>query len=500
MAYTGTTNYGFQKPAKENAFTVDDLNNALDKIDETIKDGDIVDFEMEIDELNNLNVILKKGDNSEFTDSVSLTAVSGVLVVQNTLPGATMTIVKTATNQQVYSGGVTPQTIPTGAGSVRVTLIQFGKTITKDIQVAGETLLDLNNDIVTITLDSKWFTYADASIVMSGVNLPSSFQALTGGSGTIVGTSATYKWDNVTPLTIKKTVTFNSTQTITATYSEPYIITNSGAHTLPAVSKRYVATLCGGGGGGGGGGFPYQWKENDWNDYDQLNAGSGGKGGNGGAIQSVSITPITRSINVTIGTGGNGGDAGTVNAYTGVDGTAGGTTSISGAISTSASGGAGGQCGSGSNLVYDDVKVSGSGGTGGNGSNGTSFYLRSISSSQYTFGEGGSGGSGHRTESSGSWSGSAGGTGENPSPTISGIFAGTGKGGNGGRGGNLNTSTPLAQGGYGATGGYGIVVNGTSYGRGGNGGNGGSNRGNSVNGQTNGTNGTNGVVVLEMAL
>lgn len=38
MAYTGTTNYGFQKPAKENAFTVDDLNNALDKIDETIKD------------------------------------------------------------------------------------------------------------------------------------------------------------------------------------------------------------------------------------------------------------------------------------------------------------------------------------------------------------------------------------------------------------------------------------------------------------------------------
>lgn len=40
MGYTGTTNYGFQKPAKENAFTVDDLNNALDKIDETIKARD----------------------------------------------------------------------------------------------------------------------------------------------------------------------------------------------------------------------------------------------------------------------------------------------------------------------------------------------------------------------------------------------------------------------------------------------------------------------------
>lgn len=37
MGYTGTTNYGFQKPEKNNSFNVDDLNNALDKIDETIK-------------------------------------------------------------------------------------------------------------------------------------------------------------------------------------------------------------------------------------------------------------------------------------------------------------------------------------------------------------------------------------------------------------------------------------------------------------------------------
>lgn len=41
MGYTGTTNYGFQKPEKNNSFNVDDLNNALDKIDETIKTQDI---------------------------------------------------------------------------------------------------------------------------------------------------------------------------------------------------------------------------------------------------------------------------------------------------------------------------------------------------------------------------------------------------------------------------------------------------------------------------
>ena len=49
MGYTGTTNYGFQKPAKENAFTVDDLNNALDKIDETIKTQSVSSVELTSD-------------------------------------------------------------------------------------------------------------------------------------------------------------------------------------------------------------------------------------------------------------------------------------------------------------------------------------------------------------------------------------------------------------------------------------------------------------------
>ena len=55
MGYTGTTNYGFQKPAKENAFTVDDLNNALDKIDETIKARDDAQNTKNTEQDNNIN-------------------------------------------------------------------------------------------------------------------------------------------------------------------------------------------------------------------------------------------------------------------------------------------------------------------------------------------------------------------------------------------------------------------------------------------------------------
>lgn len=90
MGYTGTTNYGFQKPAKENAFTVNDLNNALDKIDETIKarddaqnskntkqdtaiaGNDIDTILVDLDSTDKLKVELIKGDGSKISDSVTL--------------------------------------------------------------------------------------------------------------------------------------------------------------------------------------------------------------------------------------------------------------------------------------------------------------------------------------------------------------------------------------------------------------------------------------------
>ena len=106
---------------------------------------------IELDELNNLNLEYTTAGGQEYQDSVSLNSISGVLVVQNTLPGATMTIVKVASSQQVYNGPVTAGNIPTGAGTIKVTITQFGKTVEKTLQVAGESMLDISGDIVTVT-------------------------------------------------------------------------------------------------------------------------------------------------------------------------------------------------------------------------------------------------------------------------------------------------------------------------------------------------------------
>lgn len=48
MGYTSTTNYGFQKPEKNNAFNINDLNNALDKVDEVIKNIDNKNVEQDL--------------------------------------------------------------------------------------------------------------------------------------------------------------------------------------------------------------------------------------------------------------------------------------------------------------------------------------------------------------------------------------------------------------------------------------------------------------------
>ena len=85
MGYTGTTNYGFQKPAKENAFTVDDLNNALDKIDETIKDESVEQVSVDLDDDMNLKVELTKGDGSKQSGSMPFPDVNSIEFV-TTLP------------------------------------------------------------------------------------------------------------------------------------------------------------------------------------------------------------------------------------------------------------------------------------------------------------------------------------------------------------------------------------------------------------------------------
>ena len=85
MAYTGTTNYGFQKPAKENAFTVDDFTNALDKIDETIKGESVEQVSVDLDDDMNLKVELTKGDGSKQSGSMPFPDINSIEFV-TTLP------------------------------------------------------------------------------------------------------------------------------------------------------------------------------------------------------------------------------------------------------------------------------------------------------------------------------------------------------------------------------------------------------------------------------
>ena len=94
MGYVPTTNYGFQKPEKTNAFTVDDLNNALDKADEVIKNVDdkvqkfedvnadsrldnvekniIESISVDVDEKNNIKVSLGKADKTILEGTATL--------------------------------------------------------------------------------------------------------------------------------------------------------------------------------------------------------------------------------------------------------------------------------------------------------------------------------------------------------------------------------------------------------------------------------------------
>lgn len=85
MGYTGTTNYGFQKPAKENAFTVDDLNNALNKIDETIKGESVEQVSVDLDDDMNLKVELTKGNGSKQSGSMLFPDINSIELV-TTLP------------------------------------------------------------------------------------------------------------------------------------------------------------------------------------------------------------------------------------------------------------------------------------------------------------------------------------------------------------------------------------------------------------------------------
>ena len=445
MGYTGTTNYGFQKPAKENAFTVDDLNHALDKIDETIKDESIKSVSLDTDENDNLILKIIKNNNQDYTDQVSLAAISGSLVVNETMATANMTITKTATSQQIYNGAVTSQTIPTGAGSFKVKITQFGSTIEKDVQVSGETLLDLSADVVTVTPKSSAISWSINNVSIPSVSAIKVIKGITKTVKLVFG-----NWNDGSEISYSVSQSFDSNVTINTSYSDPKIISTSGNFIVPK-SAQYEIVLTGGGGGGSGGGAAATY---------------GGNGGYGGYVYAVRTNlTINDSIPVTIGAGGAGG-AGQVSGSTpSGSGSPGGTTIFG---SYQAEGGAGAE-----------VRNQGSnhGGAGGDGSNGKNM---SIFGQSKSYGEGA--GWGYSTTQS-------------PSGTAgeSGItwLNNVGKGGDGGRRGSNSN-----YGGYGGDGGYGFYYKTDYYGMGGWGGSGGYKTSNGDKGSP----GTNGAVAIRMVV
>ena len=263
----------------------------LDKIDETIKDESIKSVSLDTDENDNLILKIIKNNNQDYTDQVSLAAISGSLVVNETMATANMIITKTATSQQIYNGAVTSQTIPTGAGSFKVKITQFGHTIEKDIQVSGETLLDLSEDIVSVTPQSEAISWS-----IDNTPIPSVEQ-----TKVIKGYSTTIKlvfgnWSDGSEIYNSVTQVLNSNFTTNFKTSATKYITESGTFIVPKTAT-YEYVMCGGGGGGAGGG-------GSGSDY----PGNGGNGGAGGQVSAFSENLIQgTSIIVTIGAGGSGG-------------------------------------------------------------------------------------------------------------------------------------------------------------------------------------------------
>ena len=424
---------------------------------------------------------------------MALNSISGVLVVQNAMPTATMTITKIATSQQVYSGDVTPKSIPTGAGTIRVVVSQFSKSVTKDIQVAGETIFDLGEDVVTVNSPSESVT---CDINGTPVSVSEQYKIIKGASATVHATFG--NWANGTEIEGTKTVTFSQDMTIGLDYSNHYIITESGSFIVPT-TKSYQIILVGGGSGGNGG-------NGGTLSSGCANGGDGGNGGNGGEVRGYQTAILNKndSVSVTIGTGGSGGTRGTgartPSSSIGGTGGIGGTTIFG---SFSAPGGEGVAQGT---HLSPALSKSGNGGNGGNGANGTNMTIFGQSKAYGAGGTGGYGawlnevlGSGGDWEKTEATNGTAGSAGQSGIDWLSNV----GDGGNGANGADNNTSSIHSQqaiGGSGGQGGYGFG----SYGRGGTGGTGGRVSGGYPNytygNGTAGSDGSNGAIAIRAVL
>lgn len=427
--------------------------------------------------------------------------VVGSILIQDYIPGATISITKTATEVVVFTGPVVPQEISVGLGNFTVDIVSMGQTVTLELTVAGQVPLDLSGYFVKVSLPASFPDVCDmtATFQASGHDAVSiiglsEFSVLKGLGAITIRGQCSDSWDVDNPITFQDTITVAEADvSIAKMYSTPLVIEADATKTLPRLGT-YCAILCSGGGGGGGGAGANYSSSAGWVKY---LASGGGYGGRGGRIDSIITTVQTLEYSVVIGGGGSGGSGGAAkssyeNASSGSTGSQGGSTSISGAMELSVAGARGGSGGSVSSVPSQvtDTAVPGVGGAGGSGADATFMKLRETS---VGYGSGGSGGS--------TTAGEVGTKGRTPTmPSDLSRYNGSGAGGEGGGAGTI-PANETAYGGGGGSGGTGLVVNGTKYGIGGLGGSGGSVRWREyVRAGGDGYEGTSGVAVLEMVI
>lgn len=364
MAYTGTTNYGFQKPAKENAFTVDDLTNALDKIDETIKDESPSALSVDLDDDMNLIVKLTSGDGSEIEDSASLSTLidsagMGLLIVPTSFIGTAKITITDAFETVVVNNQNVTGNIPLTNGQYKVSVTQFNN-VTKEanVLVLGNTNLEMDFSIFTLAVDGV------ESMTVSGISIPVGNVTVLKNDTDVevkltletIGTGLTF--------TVTKTMNCANNATITADRTDALVIQSDITITI-AKTAEYEVWACGGGGGGGGGGGSEQ-------DSGTYYGGNGGCGGDGGQVIAKKLNlNAQESIPITIGKSGASGSGGEAGGALGTDGGDGGTTTFGTYISA-----VGGKGGSKYNIYTP----------GGDGSNSTNMDIFGIS---VAYGKGG---------------------------------------------------------------------------------------------------------------
>ena len=310
----------------------------------------ITGLDVDVDSDKNLIFKLTQGNGNVLQDSINLTGITGSLYVNDVLIDATIKITQTATQKVIYSGPMVVDSYGTGMGSVSVEISQYGKTVTKNIEVMGDTNLDLSDVAVTLTPSVGSMPYK----VNNGTQVTGPVRILKGSSLKVEWFFGA-NWPNGTAISGYKTVSFTDDTTVDMSYSMSYVLKQNGTFIVPKTAT-YEILLTGGGGGGGGGGRP-----NSSSSY-----GTGGNGGNGGVVNAYR-DQLTEgeSIPVTIGSGGDGGRGAPVDgSVSGVTGSTGGTTIFG---EYSAGGGNGGAGGGTSSQNY--------GGYGGYGSNRTNMSI-----------------------------------------------------------------------------------------------------------------------------